>query len=68
MTTDQIEARADQEKMTGEWIVFAKHEGQNYYLTVSRHTDPKKPEEDKRLFWEIEQLCYRQFPFLGAAP
>jgi hypothetical protein len=66
LTFDQYEARYEQQKLTGEWIVFAKHEGKNYYLTVSRHTDPKKPEEDQALFREIEYYCYRQFPFLAA--
>lgn len=65
LTVEQFEQRADQQKLTGEWIVFAKHNGQNYYLTISRHTDSKRPEEDKALFWEIDQICYREFPFLS---
>ena len=68
LTDEQIEARYDQQKLTGEWIVFAQHEGKNYYLTVSNHTDPKRPEEDQALFREIEYYCYRQFPFLAAKP
>ena len=48
------------ERLTGEWIVFAKHEGQNYYLTLATH-DKTTHEHERQL---IENICYGEFPFL----
>ncbi len=48
------------EKLTGEWIVFAKHEELNYYLTLATH-DKTTHEHERQL---IENICYREFPFL----
>ena len=48
------------EKLTGEWIVFAKHEGQNYYLTLATHD--RSTHEGLRQ--QIDALCCREFPFL----
>ncbi len=48
------------DKITGEWIVFAKHNGENYYLALATH--------DKSthhvLRQQIDALCCREFPFL----
>jgi predicted transcriptional regulator len=48
------------ERLTGEWIVFAKHEGRNYYLTLATH-DKTTHEHERQ---QIENICYREFPFL----
>jgi hypothetical protein len=48
------------ERLTGEWIVFAKHEGRNYYLTLTTH-DKTTHEHERQ---NIETMCYREFPFL----
>jgi hypothetical protein len=45
-------------KLTGEWIVFAKHEGQNYYLCLGNHDDG-----DPAVFQNVE-ACMQDFPFL----
>jgi hypothetical protein len=47
-------------KMTGEWIVFAKHNDINYYLTLGNHT-----EGDAELFGRI-MVCIGEFPELSA--
>lgn len=53
------------EGLTGEWIVFAKHEGLNYYLTLATHdTTTPKHERHKHERQLIEGICYREFPFL----
>ena len=31
--------RVRNRKLTGEWIIFAKYESCNYYLTIARHTE-----------------------------
>lgn len=48
------------ERLTGEWIVFGKHEGLNYYLTLATH-DKTTHDHERQL---IENICYREFPFL----
>lgn len=49
------------ERLTGEWIVFAKHEGQNYYLSLATHD--KTTHEDLRR--NIDAICCPEFPFLA---
>ena len=45
--------------LTGEWIVFAQHEGKNYYLCLGRHKGG-----DELLRSQIDTVCVREFPFL----
>jgi hypothetical protein len=54
-----MEQRIAKQKLTGEWIVFAKHESQNYYLCVSTHTSG-----DQTIYDSICSACLIQFPFL----
>jgi hypothetical protein len=52
--------RAGAREMTGEWVVYAQHEGANYYLCLGEH------KEDKRhLRAQIEAVCFPEFPFLA---
>lgn len=51
---------AEQQALSGEWIVFAKHEGQNYYLTIATHD---RTTHD-RVREQIDQVCCVEFPFL----
>ena len=44
---------------TGEWIIFDKEDGQNYYLCLARHTDG-----DEAIFGKLKQLVFPEFPFL----
>ena len=39
MVVDPIEIKSAACEMTGEWVVFHKHEGANYYLTFAFHTE-----------------------------
>lgn len=48
------------DRLTGEWIVFAKYEGKNYYLTLATH-DKTTHEHERQ---QIENICCREFPFL----
>lgn len=45
--------------LTGEWIVYAKHQGRHYYLTLGKHSD-----EDRRI-WERCKVCAAEFAELG---
>lgn len=55
-----LERRAEDNRLTGEWIVFSKHEGQNYYLCVSTHTNG-----DQVIYDSIRSAVLPQFPFLS---
>ena len=59
--TETLENRETENKLTGEWIVFAKHAGQNYYLTIALHKTG-----DQAIYDQIKTV-FRQFPFLNAA-
>lgn len=48
------------EAMTGEWILFAKHEGKNYYLDITTHD--KSFHDHVRN--NIDAVCCHEFPFL----
>lgn len=65
LTTGAFLEREDNCKLTGEWIVFAEHGGQKYYLTLAPH--PEGKEGDQRLFDEIKKMGYSKFPFLAAS-
>lgn len=56
---DNYERRAAANAMTGEWLIFAKHEGRNYYLSLGEHTAG-----DAVLRAGIDAMCVHEFPFL----
>ncbi|UGV30921.1 hypothetical protein LO767_18565 [Halopseudomonas aestusnigri] len=51
---------ASQQALTGEWLIFAKHEGQNYYLTTAFHDATTHD----RVRQQIDAVCCVEFPFL----
>lgn len=53
--------RRKDEAMTGEWLLFAKHEGQNYYLAVATHDSATHP----HIRQQIDAICCHEFPFLN---
>lgn len=53
------ERRAAANAMTGEWLIFAKHSGCNYYLALGEHTSG-----DDVLRARIDATCIQEFPFL----
>jgi hypothetical protein len=61
MTVAAYEERSKKNRRTGEWIVFSKHNGKNYYLFISNHTS-KEEDQDVHGFFKI--LCEHEFPFL----
>lgn len=52
---------AERQALSGEWIIFAKHEGQNYYLTIATHDK----DTHQHVREQIEQVCCVEFPFLS---
>lgn len=57
-TVGAYEARLEEHYLTGDWIVYANHEGRNYYLTLGKHD-----EGDAVILERIAQ-CRSDFPFL----
>ncbi len=55
--------------LTGDWIIFAKHEDQNYYLDLATHAEGEAPIE---LYTKLRNASAAEFPFLfeeiGASP
>lgn len=60
VVVESLEDRAADSKLTGEWIVFAKHQGQNYYLCLTTHESG-----DENIAQSIKAACLPQFPFLN---
>lgn len=51
--------RSAEKKMTGHWIIYAIHEGKNYYLCLGQHTD-----DEAHLRTQIDMVCKADFQFL----
>ncbi len=49
------------EALTGEWIMFAQYEGQNYYLALATH-DSNTHDQVRQ---QIDAVCCQEFPFLA---
>lgn len=52
--------RASAAELTGEWIIFAKHDARNYYLALASHDQSGH----HMLRSQIDALCCHEFPFL----
>jgi len=54
-----IEKRSNEQRITGEWLVFSKEEAGNVYLCMATHTMG-----DTNIYEKIAYCCERQFPSL----
>lgn len=60
MTVDPIQIKSSSKAMTGEWVVFHKHEDKNYYLTIASHN-----ESNDQIYARVSLACeIDQLPFL----
>jgi len=59
VTHEPFESRANDGRITGEWLVFAKHNGQNHYLCMATHDTG-----DQAIFDKLAYACKRQFPMI----
>jgi hypothetical protein len=50
--------RGSKRRLTGEWVVFAKQDDVNYYLTLGTHT------EDDEAIWRRCKACAAELPSL----
>jgi hypothetical protein len=60
LAIEGYEARAKR-GLTGDWIIFAKHEGKNYYLDLASHEEGHDPE---RLYVKLRRGSAAEFPFI----
>jgi len=56
---EPIEKRDQQGKMTGEWVIFAKNGGKNFYLCLNTHDAG-----DQFIYDRITEHCVKEFPDL----
>ena len=56
---ESIVDRGAADKLTGEWIIFAKENGENYYLCISPHASG-----DENIANHVK-VCAHEFPFLS---
>ncbi|WP_421194991.1 hypothetical protein [Aeromonas enteropelogenes] len=56
---DSLDTRSKKQKITGEWIVFAKYQEKNYYLCMATHDNG-----DLAIRHKIDLICRKEFPFL----
>jgi hypothetical protein len=61
--TDVYQQRALAQNLTGEWIIFSHHEGQNYYLCLATHDEAQSA---PNILAERIGGCVSEFPFLVA--
>jgi hypothetical protein len=54
-----LQRRREQERITGEWLIYAVHESINYYLCLAKHE-----EDDHIIRRRIDSSCIFEFPFL----
>jgi hypothetical protein len=59
VTREPVENRNSLGRLTGEWIIFARHDGKNYYLCLNTHDAG-----DQFVYDRIMQYCVRDFPGL----
>ncbi|WP_342714091.1 hypothetical protein [Bradyrhizobium sp. B039] len=56
--------RTNANRLTGDWIIFAKHDGQNYYLDLARHEEAQGPIRSAALMQKLRASSAAEFPFL----
>lgn len=60
-TQEPAQTRDARKGMTGEWIIYLQHEGNNYYLCCNTHDAG-----DQFIYDRVMEHCTRDFPNLAA--
>lgn len=50
--------------LTGDWIIYGKHEGQNYYMDLATHKEGEDEEAERRLYRKLRNGSAAEFSFL----
>ena len=59
-----LEERSADRRMSGDWIIFAKYNGQNYYLDLATHEEGLPGGPAEHLYERLKQGSSAEFPFL----
>ena len=62
LTIGAFERRCARNDLTGEWLIFAKNNGKNYYLCIANHSS--STETDTEIYDAIIHYCGEEFPFI----
>ena len=62
LTVGAIEERQER-GLTGDWIIYGKHEGKNHYLDLATHNEGTL-ENSTNLYEKLKSGCAAEFPFL----
>ncbi|AGG88790.1 hypothetical protein R2APBS1_1658 [Rhodanobacter denitrificans] len=64
LATDMVQGNlarlAERQAMSGEWLMFAEHEGRRYYLCLATHDSS----QHDGIRTQIDEICCKEFPFL----
>lgn len=60
VVVESLENRGAQEKLTGEWIIYAIEGGENYYICICPHKSG-----DEKIANNIKASCLTELPFLN---
>lgn len=60
LVVEGFEERASR-GLTGDWIIYGKHQGENFYLDLATHDEGLAPE---RLLQKLRNGCLAEFPFI----
>ena len=64
MVVNQFDSRSIDNRLTGEWIIYHIHNGKNYYLDISKHTD-----KESEIVKNIKIFALAEFPeFIESLP
>jgi hypothetical protein len=63
VTTTPFASRAENNKLTGEWIIYLPYQDQNYYLSACKHSTRKDP-RDEKIYSNIDTVVFREWPEL----
>jgi hypothetical protein len=62
MISQQYEDITEKKLWTGDWLIYAKYNGLNYYLMLSKHS--KLGEDTDPIYLKMKDKCNDQYPFL----
>jgi hypothetical protein len=60
LVSDAFAQREKQHALTGDWIVYKRHDHKNYYLCLASHGEP-----DDEIFRRFAAAAGSEFPELG---
>lgn len=56
-TVEMFESRSSRNALTGEWIIYAEHQGHRYYLALASHTE----KNDMVIYNRMMERCEKHF-------